>query len=237
MNSTPLTSLEEVTSAWLLQLAEEVVSKVQSWAKGKVYTSLIDGSSVHTRTYSGDLNNDFWAGRVTEFDTDRYWLYFDEYIVGSLLDNGSSHTHYEKEYIHQLYDFKLYAHDLGPVPTGYSGATNLAKLYYTFGFPLKNRKFSELIHVLRASDGSHAFVISLAVDPLLLEKESGSFVAARYTSVEKVEKNGDKVKWTMATCSDPGGFIPTFVTKASIKGAIAKDVPSFLTWAKKKKLN
>lgn len=235
MNSTPLTSLEEVTSIRLLQLAEEVVSKVQSWAKGKVYTSQIDGVTIHTRTYTGDLNHDFWAGRVTEFDTDRYWKYFDEYIVGSLLDNSNSHTHYEKEYIHQLYDFKLYDHDLGLVPSDYTGVTYLAKLYYTFGFPLKNRMFSELVHVLRANDGSHAFVISLAVDPLLLEKESASFVAARYTSVEKVEKKGEKMKWTMATCSDPGGLIPTFVTKASIKGAIAKDVPSFLTWANQKK--
>lgn len=248
MNSTPLTSTEGVHMLESLRSAQDVVDRVASWAPAKLYSSTVpkasdhpsatgvhpSASSIHlsTTTYTGEFNDDFWAARITELP-EAYWPYLLDYIVGSVLA-GPSHTHYEKEYIHELYDFKLYDIDLGFVPEGYSGSAYLAKLYYTFGFPLQKRKFNELIQVLRANDDTHAFVISLAVDPALMDEDSESYVTGRYTSIEKIERVDNKIKWTMATCSDPGGYIPKFVTRASIKGAIAKDVPSFLSWATKK---
>ena len=64
--------------------------------------------------------------------------------------------------------------------------------------------------------------------------KSKGVVVGTYASVEYIytDKN-DSIQWIMATSSDAAGVLPQWMQKKALPGAIAKDVPLFLEWAKK----
>ena len=52
-------------------------------------------------------------------------------------------------------------------------------------------------------------------------------VKGRYVSVEHIKELGQgSVEWRMATSSNPGGSIPSFIAEASIASSIAKVTPA-----------
>lgn len=243
MNSRPLNDVSSLRSDQLLKEASTIMESIElSWTKGKRYSSEIGKLNfpVQTQTYVNEsLNNDYWAARVTVLDHSiseeikaQIYSNLNTYIVGSLHNLVNTHTEYEKQYIHELYDYELKSFSLNKTDENYESNTYMAKLYYKLPFPLKKRIFYELIHILLSKDGTHAYVISQAVEPSTMQEtiQSG-FVRGRYTSIEKVSYENGSLKWLMTTCSDPGGSVPNFITKFSILGAIVKDVPSFLTWS------
>ncbi|KAK6456313.1 uncharacterized protein RJT20DRAFT_147912 [Scheffersomyces xylosifermentans] len=245
MNLDPI-DITKVNPTELLQDAKAILEKIESsWKKSKLFSYKLEKShkEVPVQTYNIDsLNGVSWCARVTDFkqfDSTTKLKYHQsmlKYILGSTSNLDQTHTEYEKEYIHELYDYKVSKLNLGSAEDGHS-LTYSVKLYYKFQFPLKKRVFYELVHIYRPEDSYDAYVISLAAKPEQFESstDKGEFVVGRYTSIEKITFNaeGDTLKWTMCTCSTPGGLIPNWLTNASINGAIAKDVPSFLNWIDK----
>lgn len=55
-----------------------------------------------------------------------------------------------------------------------------------------------------------------------LVTKQGKGVKGTYVSVERFREEGDMVEWIMATCSTPGGSIPTWISERSIPGEIIK---------------
>lgn len=243
MNSQPLKDLSKLSSKGLLEQSREIIeSMATSWNRNKSYQFRYDDQTITTQIYTKDhLNDDYWAGRITTWSDGfskefKQGLFsrFMKYGVGLLESLEESHTEYEKEYIDIFYGSKLKPFELEETDPSYTSISYLAECYYDLGFPLKKRVFYELIHVLKSVDGSEAYVISLAVDPSHLTDSKSSFVHAVYTSIEKFTYQNEELSWKMCTCSDPGGLVPSYITKLSIKNAISKDVPSFLNWSRTK---
>lgn len=244
MNSTPLKSTTNLTSTALLAGAEQIVKAIKSWRLGGSFHYDVpqDSAKINVDVFNKDsLNNDYWVARVSDFSElspdSRATLYaqLDKYLLGSTTLLDDSHTSHELAYIHELVDYDLTPHLLAETPQGYDGIAYYAQLIYQLQFPLKKRKFNNLVHVLRAEDGKSGYVISLAVDPTVISSEASdkNYVSASYTSVEYIEldeANG-KLWWYMATSSNPGGFVPNWLAKATMNPVVAKDVPSFLKWA------
>lgn len=62
-------------------------------------------------------------------------------------------------------------------------------------------------------------------------RESGVVVGA-YAAVERVRKlPTGPTEWVMATASEAGGFLPSWLQARAVPGQIAKDVPLFIAWA------
>lgn len=246
MNSTPRKTLQGLDSLSLISEAQSIISHVKSWKKGGVYRSSVPqvNKEVATRTYSTNLNNDHWVARYNDFEelsvSARLTLFrhLMKYSVGSTSDLQESHTEYEKGYIVELVDFNLSPFDLENSPTDYECFTYLAELNYNLGWPLKKRKFANLVLIAKAKDGQRGYVISLAIDPSLVPNltPGPDYVNAQYTSVEEVMFDEDlgALDWTMATASDAKGNIPHWLANANINKVVAKDVPHFLNWVSKK---
>ncbi|MCJ1281997.1 hypothetical protein MMC26_001320 [Xylographa opegraphella] len=62
-------------------------------------------------------------------------------------------------------------------------------------------------------------------------------VGGRYVSVERVRrgKGGEGVEWVMGTASDAGGWLPMWVQKMGVPGAVVKDVGLFVGWVEKER--
>lgn len=243
MNSKPLTSIDTLTSAGLLQEAVTLTNSIKSWRLANSYQYHVpQGSSkINVDVYNKDkLNNDYWVARASDFselsDSARSSLYekLSRYLLGSVSLLDDSHTKHELEYIHELVHYDLTPASLPDSVEGFDSIAYYAQLIYQLQFPLKKRKFNNFIHVLRAKDGKSGYVISLAVDPSLTSSTASDsgYVSASYTSIEYVEldESSGKLWWYMATCSNPGGFVPLWVAKMSMNPVVAKDVPSFLHW-------
>lgn len=246
MNSTPLRSLDDITSLSLFQQAQHIARHIPLWQKAGTYKYLVpqDEHDVHVDVHTSTFNEDYWVARKNDFHEfspklrKNVFHLLDKYVLGSLTLLDDSHTLWEKGYIQELADFKLHPYDLPePVP-GFDSVTYLAELYYHLQFPLKKRKFCNLVHVLRAQDGNSGYVISLAIDPSLIPGNGADHncVAARYTSVEYIsfDPKTSGLHWLMTTCSDAGGNVPQWLAKLTINSVVAKDVHLFLSWANTK---
>ncbi|KAK8027337.1 hypothetical protein PG991_004393 [Apiospora marii] len=113
---------------------------------------------------------------------------------------------------------------------------------------LKDRTFPVLQLTATAGEEEREFVVvSIPVpdfgtnEASQLAREKGAQVAA-YVSVERLrvmEARDDdqqpsgkagKIEWLMATASDAGGVLPSWVQNMAMPGIIWKDVPLFLKW-------
>lgn len=244
MNSTPLEAIGNVTSASLVDQALQIALLIPSWkAGGDFFYQVPQAPKLKVDVFTkNSLNNDFWVARNTAFgelSVEARRKMFDtlmEYAIGLVSDIAQAHTQHEMGYIHELVDFKATPYDLGEAAPDYDVFTYLVELDYQLQFPLKKRKFCNLVHIARHQDGNSGYVVSLAVDPKLVGLTGNpGFVNGRYTSVELVkwDPKTESLDWRMATCSDAGGNVPQWLAKLSIKGVVAKDVPSFLKWCPK----
>lgn len=245
MNSTPLKTLNGVNGTDLLAEARDLIDSVSSWRKCPSYSfNVPQSSSLKVDMYVTDHNDDYWVARRNDFSelsgAGRKSVFnaLMLFSVGSTLDLAKCHTEYEKYYISELNDFKLTPYVLENIPDGYKCISYLAELYYGLQWPLKHRKFCNLIFVAVSADERRGYVISLAVDPSVIPGASSDpdHVAAQYTSVEEVvyDPEKDTLQWTMTTASDAKGNVPKWLAKRTINGVVAKDVPHFLKWASSK---
>lgn len=242
MNSVPLKSITDLKSEHLTAEAEEIIKCIdKTWVKDKYFSYKLERKleTVGVQTFHKDgLNGDYWCARhstLNELNTGDRIAYCSKlytYIVGSMESLTDTHTEYEKRYIHELKDFDLKEMTL-TANEKYDTFTYLARLYYKFPFPLKQRVFHELVHVCKSKTDSTVFIITLAIDPRCYAEESVNMVKARYTSIEQIsfEEATNQLHWIMCTCSNAGGAIPNWLSKRSINAAIAKDVPCFLNWS------
>ncbi|KAK6198003.1 uncharacterized protein RJT21DRAFT_156 [Scheffersomyces amazonensis] len=229
MNLSPIDNIKNLDSIQLVDEAEAIISSVKNWKKDKQFDYVLNkrkSTPISIRTFTNDsLNGDFWCARVSNLTelTDKvrhtYYESLLKYLVGSLTDIKHTHTDFEKKYIHEIYDYKVIPYNLineSPNQT----ISYLTQVYYKLPFPLSKRVFYELVHIYKAHDNSVAYIISLAINPKNIKgsKDDSGFTIGRYTSIEKISFDEDtkKLKWIMATCSSPGGFLPDWVTKLSI---------------------
>lgn len=245
MNLIPLKSIDDLESIKLFQAAQDIARKIPEWHKGGRYKYTVpQGENVAVNIHTTDMNDDYWVARTSTFKEfnakNRAHIYhlLDKYVLGSITLLDECHTLFEKGYIEELADYKLHPFDLGDTVPGFDGMTYLAELYYNLQFPLKKRKFCNLIHVLKSQTGNSGYVISLAVDPSVIPGNplNQSCVPARYTSIEYItfDPETSDLKWYMTTCSDAGGNVPQWLAKLTINSVVAKDVNLFLNWANTK---
>ncbi|OBA23968.1 hypothetical protein METBIDRAFT_10169 [Metschnikowia bicuspidata var. bicuspidata NRRL YB-4993] len=244
MNSTPLKSLDTVTSSLLLENAAHIADLIQSWKAAGIYKYDVPQTQekieVGVRT-KDHLNNDFWVARLNTFEElspdgrKRLWEQLFKYSIGSTKDLQDCHTVHEQHYIEELYDFDISAYTLEDTPEGYESFSYLVETFYKLQWPLKRRRFSNLVHILKSTDERTAFVISIAVDPSLIPNatKDATLIDAQYTSVERLEYDGTNLLWLMTTCSDAKGNVPQWLARSSINSVVAKDVPNFLKWVGK----
>lgn len=249
MNSDPIADITNLKASQVYKESLIILEGIKkTWKKDKQFNYKLkrDGNcNINVQTYlKNNLNNVYWCARVTDFKSisdykkELYYSGFEKYILGSLNGTENSHTEFEKEYIHELTSFKIF--DSSILKEGLSENilfnSYLAELTYTFQFPLKTRKFYELICIFKDKENNEGYVVSQCISPSNLGSiDSSNAVIGRYTSIERVsyDEVNKELDWTMCTCSTPGGFIPDWITKLSIKKAISKDVPSFLDWLEK----
>ncbi|GEQ66489.1 hypothetical protein JCM33374_g152 [Metschnikowia sp. JCM 33374] len=245
MNSKPLASLDGLTSQQLVENASQIADSIKSWNSGGIFKYSVPQSKekikVDVRT-KAHLNDDFWVARLNTFDElspdvrKKLWDQLFKYSIGSTTDLHDSHTVHEKHYIEELYDFNITPHSLGDPPCGYESFSYLVETFYKLQWPLKRRRFSNLVHILKSTDQSVAYVISIAIDPAVVPNSSQDprIIDAQYTSVERLEYDGTNLTWLMTTCSDAKGNVPQWLARASINSVVAKDVPHFLNWVGRK---
>lgn len=164
----------------------------------------------NVRTYTNWIGADYWAARVSEHPTISYETMRDAVLL--------NHTHHEAEYIDIIESFKQLE-----VPSHLEGWDSYV-VHYHFPFPMRNRDMAIWI-TGRELEAGESFIL-VTVPRAVATTHS----KAHYRSVEKVERHGSGVKWTMAQTSDAGGFIPKFIQRMAINNAIAQDVPQFLKW-------
>ena len=203
----------------LLTDAEQILKSVPNWEAGKTY---YEHTKHVTNTCHDTFNGNYWCARhsiLKGIPIDK----FKSVIIGTT-EVGFTHSNHEPHYVHeielmQVSNIKTYEDN------GWSFTIHAV---YNFGFPLKKRLFNELVHTYVYND--RAIVVSV---PIAGEIEG---VLGSYVSVEEIKwgDGADSVEWTVATTSKAGGFIPDWVTKLSIGGAIAKDVPNVLAYIESK---
>lgn len=244
MNRAPLGSIAALGLAPLLAEAQTIVESIEkSWRKARNYTYTLDsGRLVAVQLYSTEnLNGDFWISRVNDFSefsaSEKADIHKDflRYVVGSMGSLKDTHTEFEKQYVHEVHDYTLQPVELKN--DDYETHSYLAKVYYQFPFPLSKRVFYEVVHIVKARDDSWGYVISLPVAPGVTKVTASDrqLTTGTYVSLERFvyDKEKGSLKWSMCTSSSPGGMVPDWLTKRSVGGAVAKDVPNFLNWSEK----
>lgn len=242
MNSIPRKTLQGIDSLSLIEEAQHILSRVKASKKATQYLFSVPQSvsKLATSIYTSTFNNDYWVARHNDFSElsgaarKSVFGQLMDYSIASTSDLQQCHTEYEKQYIAQLVDFKCSPFLLENPPKDYDCFTYLAELYYELLWPLKKRKFCNLIHIAKSRDGHRGYVISVAIDPSLIPNSSPdpAYVHAQYTSVEEVvyDPDRDTLDWTMVTASDAKGNVPPWLAKATINKVVAKDVVHFLRW-------
>jgi len=204
---------------------------VSTWKSGKK-TQVVQSYS------RKDASDTFaWHARISKHPAEE--LSFDD-LWGALSDD---HYNKEAQYIGALKRAeKLNDTDLGEVWA----------LHYTFPPPVSPRVFTQLLFKHLDVDESNpsqkrtGYIIQLPFDVEDEEVKQGKrVVKGKYVSVERFReleseegedgRGGYVVEWRMATCSTPGGLIPTWISERSIPSEIMKDVPALITWIKKQK--
>ncbi|CAD1813492.1 hypothetical protein FOB58_005348 [Candida parapsilosis] len=202
----------------LLKGAEHLLKSVPNWNPGKTYYE----DTKHVTKISHDtIDGDYWCARRTalrDIPIDK----FKSAIIGTT-EIGFTHSDHEINYVHEIESMQV-RNIQNYEDNGWSYTIHAI---YDFGFPLNKRSFNELVHVFVSND--KALVVSV---PIAGEVEG---VLGSYVSVEEIKWDADSVEWTVATTSKPGGIVPEWVTKLSIGGAIAKDVPNVLAYIESNK--
>jgi len=115
-----------------------------------------------------------------------------------------------------------------------SSTSSIWALHYTFPPPVSSRLFTILQANYLDEEARTGIIVSIPVDvssDAELVKLEGKGVRGRYVSVEYLkELEGGKVIWQMATSSNPGGNLPSFLVDSSIPSQISADVPHFFKW-------
>ena len=244
MNTTPLKDFSGLDPDQLLEKSERIISSVcVNWTQDRTFKYKLNKNkedSIYVDTFHKALYGEHWGARLSSLgnlSAKEKRKYFDglmKYLVGSIGDISKSHTEYEKNYIHELVDYDIMPADLPQKSSTMSASGGyLVQLHYHFQFPLKKRVFYEMIYICKNEAQGSAYIISLPVDPICFpEKGAIGNVVGRYTSIEKIrfDENENKLTWIMCTCSSAGGLIPQWLTNFSLNHAIAKDVPSILSW-------
>lgn len=233
----PLESYEDIDRAQLTRDASTLLESIESsWTKNKVLDfNTSKYSKVDVTTYSNTIDNNFWVARSTNFaNSSNKKEIFDKltrYDAGSTTDLNLTHSFFEKYYVPSVHDaqLKLAGNENAEDDTS---ITYLAKMYYKFQFPIKNRLFYAITYVKKSANSY--IVIQLPISPSFFNDLSSppDHVIGNYVSIERAtyDETRDKLNWIMATIPNPGGSIPNFVIKLSIHAEIVKDVPHFLEW-------
>ncbi|KAK9464946.1 hypothetical protein V1512DRAFT_267251 [Lipomyces arxii] len=194
-----------------VDLARSLVSEVaRTWKRESAYPYY---SGV--QTYSRKLLGEKWVARISIHELPWDWF------KAGICDD---HTENELEYIDQ---FETYT-EIDAGESGWKGI--VAK--YALSFPLSVRELPEWVLAVQPDpEIREFFVISV---PAKCPISKGA-VLGRYTSVEQVRELRDgRIEWTMAFTSDGGGTIPRWIQNLVLPSTTAKDVPSFIEWAKRK---
>lgn len=203
----------------LLADAQQILKSIPNWNVGKTH---YEHTNHATKITHDTIDGDYWCARhsvLKDLPIDK----FKSAIIGTT-EIGFTHSDHELHYVHEIElmevrNIKKYEDN---------GWSYTIHAIYDFGFPLNKRLFNELVHVFVSND--EALVVSVPIEG---EIEG---VLGSYVSVEEIKwGNGDSVEWTVATTSKPGGIVPDWVTRLSIGGAIAKDVPNVLEYIESKK--
>lgn len=219
MDASIVKDIKSIDFEAIIPQAYSWVKSINSWSHNRSHK---EPASVVTEIYTTTHEKDFWVGRVTKLNekqTETYKSKFDRYLIGEVPINSSdNHTTREKEYMHDLYDYKI-----EPV----NDNCYLTKTFYKLPFPLSKRTFHDIIYIHKTAE--YSMVISIPISTNILGSDEG-VVVGMYISVELVEVIDGKLTWSMCTCSDPNGNVPYFITKLGVPGATCKDVPSFLLY-------
>jgi len=209
-----LPSDEQVIAA-----AREVLEASKGWKKGKAYQKNT------VQTYSrpkGPGDGAPWYCRVSEHTADE--ATFDEFWSKI----GVNHAENEKEYI----DIVKKTTSIKKI----SATQEIWSSYYEFpSFGVSPRVFTvlQVTHYEPSSPRTGLFIsipVDLTSDPELAKLEEKG-VKGRYVSVESLtELPTGKTEWRMATSSNPGGRIPSFLVDSTMASTISADVPHFLKW-------
>lgn len=103
--------------------------------------------------------------------------------------------------------------------------------------PLKNRTFP-VVQVAAELEGHKEFVVvsiplnDFEKSPFAEYARDKSLVVGYYVSVERIRilPDSGEIEWLMATASDAGGVLPSWVQNLAVPSQIAKDVEMFLAW-------
>ncbi|KAF8635509.1 hypothetical protein AX17_003899 [Amanita inopinata Kibby_2008] len=214
---TPLKYADIPSEETILAEGHSLINSTSSWKQGKTYHKKV-------RTYhrtKGPGDGAPWYCRVSEHTPD-------EATFDQLWDKlGRNKATNEEQYIPDIRKVtKVKA---------LSDNAEIWSLYYTFTPPVSPRVFT-VLQVAHLNDSSPrtGLIVSVPVDLVSQEdlaklEEKG--VKGRYVSVERLmELENGSTEWRMATSSNPGGLIPSFVAESTMPGAIVQDVPHFFKW-------
>lgn len=202
----------------LLNESKSILDSVTSWKPHKEYHH----SAIPTILYTTNKNSEFWCCRKSIIPNE-YQEGLLECIIGQPT-KGSTHSDHEARYIKEISSITV--DDIQEYEDGWS-----YKLVadYDFGGLLSKRRFYELQQVYKFENC--AYILSIPIDG----PSRNDYIIGKYHSIERLSWGNQDggVEWMMATTSDPGGYIPKWITKLSVPGAIAKDVPSVLNYIMK----
>ncbi|RLV96614.1 Inner nuclear membrane protein SRC1 [Spathaspora sp. JA1] len=200
----------------LLKQSIDTIDSIGQWHSSKSFNyKLKSGGDIQVQTFKTLIANKSWFARTSNIPT----KYHDKLIhcITGTSEPGTTHSDYEQRYIDEITSVEC--SEICQFPDGWSYKV---KAKYDFGLFIQKRVFYELVNIYKG-DG-YVYVISQAV-----KGEEGGFVVGTYDSIERITWTEDnKLIWTMATTSNPGGLIPTWLTNLTIPSAIAKDVPRVL---------
>lgn len=96
---------------------------------------------------------------------------------------------------------------------------------------------AQMTAALRDPEEKEFVVVSIPVrdfagDPEARFCSQSGVVVGSYAAVERMRRlPGGATEWVMATASEAGGLLPSWLQARAVPGQIAKDVPLFLAWA------
>ncbi|KIY43447.1 hypothetical protein FISHEDRAFT_53581 [Fistulina hepatica ATCC 64428] len=212
----------------VLEAGEGILRSVSSWKQGKTYHKTVK-TYFNRQPYASENKDNKsaklppWFCRISEHDD----VKFDE--MWEKL--GKNKAENEKAFIPAIQKVTKVKE--------ISSTQEIWTLHYKFPFPVSPRVFTVLQVVNLDESARTGTIVSLPVDlsadaELKAKEEKG--VRGRYVSVERlVEKENGHVEWMMATSSNSGGLIPTWLANSSVPGQIADDVPHFLEYLRESK--
>ncbi|KAF8881616.1 hypothetical protein BD779DRAFT_1445399, partial [Infundibulicybe gibba] len=213
-------SVELPSAETLLQDGELVLESSLSWKQGRTFNRV----KTYYHKPAGPGRPNTWFCRVSEHQREEVSF---EQLWEKL---GKDKVLKEKEYIPEV---KKVTHI-----KYISDSQSIWSMYYTFPPPLSPRVFTvlQVVHLNDSNPNERTgIIISIPVDVSSPEDKNLAELEERgkreVCCVEHIkEMAGDIIEWRMATCGDPGGFIPRFVVEKTMAMRIAEDVPNFLSW-------